>query len=296
MEVGGTIVAAKATILVEDSVFSDHAAVTGSGLSRGAAITSVGSLTLRRTKVLRNQSDLGAVSHQGDARVEDCEIYRNVGANYAAGLLLFGDQSGTSHWVLERNLFRDNVIEGDGPAAIRFIDYGDGTISNSTFVGNSSRDGSVIVSQSPLWVTNSTFSSNLGIAGDGGVLTAWGVTVSATSNLFADNAAVDLLELANTGGRFIASFNLFETPAASLSINVLCGASTVGALNLCGIADAGLAPLANHGGLTATMALEPWSLAINAGANPRGLATDQRGVGFPRVVGGFVDIGSYEAP
>ncbi len=296
MEVGGSIVGANATIVIEDSIFRDHLALTGSGVSRGAAITSAGSLTLRRTKVFKNQSDLGAVSHQGDARIEDCEIASNIGATYAAGLLLFGSQSGTSRWVLERNLFRDNVIEGEGPAAIRFVDLGDGTISNSTFVGNSSADGSVIVSQSPLWVTNSTFSGNRGIAGGGGVLTAWGVTVSATSNLFTENDVVNLQELENTGGRFFASFNLFDTPAANLPINVLCGASTAGGSNLCGVGDAGLSPLANHGGPTATMALEPWSLAINAGANPRGLATDQRGVGFPRVVGGFADIGSYEAP
>ena len=39
----------------------------------------------------------------------------------------------------------------------------------------------------------------------------------------------------------------------------------------------------------------PGSPAINAGSNPFGLATDQRGAGFPRVVGGATDMGAYES-
>jgi predicted outer membrane repeat protein len=54
-----------------------------------------------------------------------------------------------------------------------------------------------------------------------------------------------------------------------------------------------LAPLANNGGLTMTQRLLPGSPCINAGANPGGLTTDQRGVGFNRSVG-VTDIGAYE--
>jgi len=41
--------------------------------------------------------------------------------------------------------------------------------------------------------------------------------------------------------------------------------------------------------------LLPGSPAINTGSNPQGLATDQRGFGFPRVSGGAPDMGAYEA-
>jgi hypothetical protein len=51
-----------------------------------------------------------------------------------------------------------------------------------------------------------------------------------------------------------------------------------------------------NGGPTRTQALLPGGPAINTGSNPLGLATDQRGAGFPRVSGGAADIGAYEAP
>src|SRR5262249_11131804 len=57
-----------------------------------------------------------------------------------------------------------------------------------------------------------------------------------------------------------------------------------------------LAPLADNGGPTQTMKLLPGSPCINAG-DPNAPASDfdQRGPGFPRVAGGNIDIGAYEA-
>jgi hypothetical protein len=43
-----------------------------------------------------------------------------------------------------------------------------------------------------------------------------------------------------------------------------------------------------------THALITGSGAINGGSNPLGLPTDQRGQGFPRVIGSAADIGAYE--
>ena len=49
-----------------------------------------------------------------------------------------------------------------------------------------------------------------------------------------------------------------------------------------------------NGGTTATHALRPHSIAIDAGNNVAGYDYDQRGAGFPRVIGANADIGAFE--
>ena len=72
-----------------------------------------------------------------------------------------------------------------------------------------------------------------------------------------------------------------------------CEITVAGSGNLLGV-DPMLGPLAFNGGPTRTQALLVGSPAIDAGSNPLSLATDQRGVGFPRVIGGMADMGAYE--
>src|SRR5262249_42030191 len=55
-----------------------------------------------------------------------------------------------------------------------------------------------------------------------------------------------------------------------------------------------LGPLQDNGGPTDTMALLPGSPAVDAGDNTDAPDFDQRGPGFPRIVGGIVDIGAFE--
>src|SRR5207253_11277878 len=52
--------------------------------------------------------------------------------------------------------------------------------------------------------------------------------------------------------------------------------------------------LTNNGGPTQTHALGAGSAAVDAGSNPAGLASDQRGTLFPRVQGAAADIGAFE--
>ena len=76
-------------------------------------------------------------------------------------------------------------------------------------------------------------------------------------------------------------------------IQVTNGVALPGANNIYN-QSAQLEPLASNGGLTHTYALKRKSPAIDHGYNPLNLATDQRGVGHPRLLGTAVDIGSYE--
>jgi len=57
-----------------------------------------------------------------------------------------------------------------------------------------------------------------------------------------------------------------------------------------------LLPLADNGGPTMTHAFDMTSRALDAGSNPDDLAFDQRGDGYPRVLGAGADIGAFEAP
>jgi hypothetical protein len=57
-----------------------------------------------------------------------------------------------------------------------------------------------------------------------------------------------------------------------------------------------LAPLAFNGGLTRTHAPAADSPAIDTGDNTLALTTDQRGAGFPRVLGPAPDMGAFESP
>lgn len=55
-----------------------------------------------------------------------------------------------------------------------------------------------------------------------------------------------------------------------------------------------LAGLANNGGPTLTHAISGSSPAVNAGNNVASFNYDQRGAGYPRVIGANADIGAFE--
>jgi hypothetical protein len=57
---------------------------------------------------------------------------------------------------------------------------------------------------------------------------------------------------------------------------------------------ANLGPLTYNGGTTATHKLMTFSPAIDTGSNAGSLNYDQRGAGYPRVIGSNADIGAYE--
>jgi len=55
-----------------------------------------------------------------------------------------------------------------------------------------------------------------------------------------------------------------------------------------------LDPPADNGGPTPTMAPRPGSPVVDQGADPLGLGADQRGAGYPRVIGAAADVGAFE--
>jgi hypothetical protein len=186
------------------------------------------------------------------------------------------------------------------------------TVSNSTLSSNSAlSEGGGILTDNTLTIGNSTLSSNSASRG-GGILNTGNGTLTVSSCTLSNNSADAGGGLDNTSG---GTGNLRNTiiagnTAADFDPDVF-GPITSQGHNLIGIGDGGsgftatdlvgtsaspidpmFGPLQNNGGPTQTMALLPGSPALDAGDTSDAPATDQRG--FPRIVGGTIDIGAFE--
>jgi len=118
----------------------------------------------------------------------------------------------------------------------------------------------------------------------GGLSNPSGLVALKNTILAANTAQSDLFngqtgDVQSSGFNLIGSTNGVITPGPSDQFNVTAAALRVG-------------PLQDNGGPTFTHALLCGSPAINAGDNTDAPATDQRG--FARIVGGVMDIGSFE--
>jgi hypothetical protein len=189
------------------------------------------------------------------------------------------------------------------------------TVTNSTLSANTGGGGGIYNSDSDTGsatatVSNSTLSANSGggIRNDGGSLTVSNSTITANQE-----AGIEVfggtLQLRNTivagnhrdsGPEDIdgpvdssSSYNLVGSAGATLSgISNGLGGNLVGAAG--SPIDPRLGPLADNGGPTLTNALLPDSPARGAGSLAFATATDQRG--FPRTVGGEIDLGAFQTP
>jgi len=164
------------------------------------------------------------------------------------------------------------------------------TITNTTISGNQSEYGAGIESACNLQLRNSTIAGNIspntsGVGDAVEFVLASGIFNAASTVIYNPGANVDLV--------LFEGANELGTVSNSLIFAPDPGAPPLPADTIIGV-DPLLAVLANNGGPTRTHALLPGSVAIDAGANPQGLAFDQRGAGFPRVFGAAPDIGAFE--
>jgi CSLREA domain-containing protein len=165
------------------------------------------------------------------------------------------------------------------------------TVRNCTISANVSKvnGGGIGLKNSAgiFWVQNSTLSLNMALAGSGGGIarTSGTGTIWLTSSIDCDNvnaAAPDL----STSGTVSAVACLIGSTTGVLTFN----GDTFTNANI-GV-DPNLGPLQNNGGSTQTQLPAVTSKAIGNGTNPAGVTMDQRGRGFPRSVGGVIDIGA----
>ena len=212
-----------------------------------------------------------------------------------------------------------NCIAPDRGGGI-YNDYATLTINNSTISGNSATgvfggyDGGGIFNESgTVVIDNSTISGNSALLCGGvenasiystpsGALTITKSTLSDNSNrgIYDDYASAGLT-IGNTilrASTIYADVHAYGPPPTSLGYNM---SNDGGGGILTGPGDQIntdplLGPLQDNGGPTFTHALLCNSPASNAG-NPSFTPPpdyDQRGLGFPRVVNGRIDIGAFE--
>jgi hypothetical protein len=165
--------------------------------------------------------------------------------------------------------------------------FGTANVHNSTLAFNTSDSSQGGAAGGALGVAGpDTTGQGGGVRRDGG-------TVNAVSSIFANNVAVKGNDVDFSGHFATAQNNLL---ADSTGSNLPAGnpgpnGNKVGTKP--NPIDPKLLPLDNYGGPTQTLALRPDSPAIDAGANPDLLTTDQRGYG-PRAFNGATDIGAFE--
>ena len=280
---GGAVFHDGGTMLITGTLFTNNAATGGGGANRGreavisangnggALFNQSGSLELRTCALVFNQANggdgsgisasFGLFSAGGSASGGGIH---NLGVLNAINCTLAGNSSTGGQGP-------SDLAESGGSAFGGGIFNGGGTsLLNVTVAGNTVRVGSSGADPSHL-----TFPYPPEALGGSISETSGAVTLTNTI-LFCSTGQTNVSGAINDGGHNISSDGSANFPAPSSRNNL----------------DPLLAPLAENGGLTPTMALLPGSPAIDTGDDSTCPPTDQRGVTRPQ--GLACDIGAFE--
>jgi len=264
--------------------------------------------------------------------IYDSIIASNTCATYAGGLYVNAANGPSPSAYLYNSAIIGNVATGYAPGAA--LGVSTALVQNCTFTGNSTPGTTAagalylvnivgqtagLLVQTNWTVRNCTIAGNSAPAGPcGGFGYSHGVLSQAlflVSTIIAQNTATSIggapdikqlnpnytypqcVESYNLIGDstncalVIAGSNIFSVAGQTLNANNSYIGNSGAAV---GTVNPQLSTLANNGGPTPTMALQGGSLAIDHGANPGNLLSDQRGSGYNRVVGSQADIGAFE--
>jgi hypothetical protein len=222
-------------------------------------------------------------SEDYDVTLTDATISGNQASNSGGGMFNYGYAS-----LSNTTVAGNHANYGGGVLNLRYA-----SLSNTTVAGNTANVAAGVANGAAAYMTisNSTVSGN-SASNYGGGLVNFGTLAAANTVIGGNTAATDPDVSTPTYGTYPA-----HAIAARFSLIGNPGGATItdNGGNLLNVAPQ-LGALANNGGSTLTMLPMTGSPLIDAG-DPAfsGLATDQRGAGFPRVVNGRVDIGAVEA-
>lgn len=324
---GGGLYADGRTSLTASLLANNQA--TGAAGAFGGALYGFGTTKATATVFTQNTAAAaagaeargGAIYNEGDLTLLDCSISGNearggssVGTD-GGPALGGGLASAVSTVRLSRSTLSGNRAVGgnssggmNGPAGGGGLHAGFGTtvgLTNCTLSGNGVLEGTggnaafslgagLLADFSTVYLFNSTVASNvmaLASPEDGaGLYVAAGVTLECQNSIVAANDGTLDLFVGESSGYVSYGHNLIGTVNAPSDGPLTPG---VGDQFLVNPAALKLGPLQDNGGPTRTHALLCGSLALDAGDAAGAPPTDQRG--FPRVVGGTIDVGAYEA-
>jgi hypothetical protein len=293
---GGCIVSAGYLVL-DHSVVRDCRA-TAEGVYGGgifAYTVTMYTSTLSGAVALGQNPNTGTAAFGGGAYTAYVNIVDStISGNRAAHDLSDGQQSYDIGGGIFTNLggfIRSSTIDnnysygfGGGVSAFNgVIDIANSTVSGNTAKtrGGGGLDLRVFYAET---ISNSTITANTAPAGGGIFLRGRPDQFELESTLVGGNTAAAGADLGSEQPATLLGNNNL---VVSADANVTLPGATLHAAPL-------LLPLAANGGPTRTHALAAGSPAIDAGNNVAALLTDQRGAGFPRVLGVAADIGAFE--
>jgi Chlamydia polymorphic membrane protein (Chlamydia_PMP) repeat len=210
----------------------------------------------------------------GSPAINDCTFSGNsAGNSKAAGgggaIYCLNSSSTITNCIIDGN----NTTFSGGGLKVGAYETTELTLVNCLFFGNSARNGGAITNSGGgiINLINCTITKNVASASGGAIDEMAGFSIITNCILWGDSA------------RIVPETDNFDVPTDS---DEMGGASGVGDIN----AD----PLFVS---STDLELQRGSPCINAGSNaavPAGVTADL--AGYPRIVGGTVDMGAYEAP
>ena len=282
----GGIYSINGTVTVTNSTFSGNRA-TAYGVAGGGIASVSGTLTVINSTFSGNSTNLaagGGIYSDTNKLTAMSSTFSGNSASYGGGIYSYG---GTL--TVAGSTFAGNIASGTGGG---IISYDPLAVTNCTFAGNSASYGGGIENHGTLTIMNSTFSDNSASTLGGGIFTDGRLTIT---NTILANSTVG----GNCAGGAITDGGHNIDDGTTCAFTGTDCTSTTGSSFCRTSPQLDMAGLANHGGPTATIALEAGSPAINAGdeticAAPPVSDLDQRGYGRPGNGATACSIGAYE--
>lgn len=298
--IGGAIYS-QGQLIVENVTFTQNTSTvnnssTGGG---GAIMMSGGSLDVMESTFYDNVAYRGGgvFARNSQVSINYTDIFTNEAYSWGGFIYTTGDTDFTGQTIFAQG----NLVSGIGGGGVFYLASGASNtslIEESTFLHNEAYRGGVIQTATPTTIKNSTIYSNTGRSYAGGIYNS--STTTLTNVTVSHNVAPQGAGIYNDSGSLILQNTIVANSLNSEDCYRSTGTVDATANNLiedgsCDapiIGDPNLAPLADNGGDTPTMALNYDSPARDAGDDSTCTTIDQRGESRP--FGLACDIGAYE--